>query len=212
MTTLMPRGYGGFPLYQFNPPKPSYGRYYNGGYARQGPAFAPHYPSQPLYQPPFNPVEGYPVSRMNQSRQPGMGTQMLMLYNKLDAQYRQEQHARDLRKLQKQYWKVQDYNIPPPMYSAPPPPAFYDPETVYQYEKVTKYVPFPVYITPGMRSYGASGNLGYLGGSNAAFGSGGGMSLPPKIRVIFIPNGQSFAQQPYTGSLVSHSLNTRSRP
>jgi hypothetical protein len=119
-----------------------------------------------------------------------------MLFNEFDEQYRQEQYLRKLEKIQKQYWKLQANSMPPPMYPAPV-PSNYSSGTVYQYEKETQYVPFPVFIGPGAGGYGAGRNIGY---------GGGGMSLPPKIRVIFIPTGQSFSQQPYTGSLVSNSF------
>jgi hypothetical protein len=213
MTTLVPRGYGGFPSFQFSPPNQINNRYYNDRYRRQGTYFAPHYPTQPLYQPPFNRAEGYPAPAVNQFRPPGLGTQLVMLFNELDEQYRQEQYLRKLQKIQRQYWKLQANSMPPPMYPAPV-PLNYSPGTVYQYEKETEYIPFPVFIGPGAGGYGAGRNIGYGGGGNFGYGpgpnltlgAGGGMSLPPKIRVIFIPTGQSFSQQPYTGSLVSNSF------
>jgi hypothetical protein len=196
MTKLMPRGYGVFPSYQFSPPNQFSNRYSNGGYPRQRVSFAPHYPTQPLYQPPFNPVERSVAPYVNQYEQPGLGTQLVLLFNELDAQYRQQQYLRQLQKMQKQYWKQQANNMPPPLY----PPGI-----VYQYEKETEYVPYPVYVGPGARSYGTGGYFGDTPGSNMTLGlGGGGMNLPPKIRVIFIPTGQSPFQQPCTGSLVSY--------
>jgi len=201
MTTLLPRGYGGFPSFQFSPPNQINTRYYNGRQPRRGASFAPHYPTQPLYQPPFNPIEGYPAPFVNQVREPGLGTQLVLLFNQLDEQYRYETYLRQLEKMQKRYWKQQANTMPLPMYSAPPPPLNYASNAVYEYEKETKYIPYPVFVNPG-----AGRNLGYPYGSTVPFGTGGGMNLPPKIRVIFIPTGQSFSQQPSTGSLVSNSF------
>lgn len=199
MTTLVPRGYGGFPSYQFSPPNQFTNRYFNGGYPRQGVSFAPHYPTRPLYQPPFNPVERSVAPYANQYREPGVTTQLIILFNELDAQYRQEQYLRQLQKMQKRYWKEQANNMPPPIYDSPVP--------VYQYEKETQYVPYPVYVGPGAGSYGAGRYFGNAPSSNTTVALSGGMNLPPKIRVIFIPTGQSFSQQPYTGSLVSYLFN-----
>ena len=237
MATLMPRGYGGFPSYQFSPPNQFHNRHYNGGYPRQGVSFvphyprqdvsfaphyprqgvsyaphhprqgapfapyyptqgmpfAPHYPTQPLYQPPMKPIDRAVVPYVNPYREPGIGTQLILLYNEADARYRQEQYQRKLEKMQRKYWKQQANNIPPQMYSSP--------GTVYLYEKETQYIPYPVPVGPGGRPFGAPG-------SNIAFGlggvGGGGMNLQPKVRVIFIPAGQSSYQQPWTGSLVSY--------
>jgi hypothetical protein len=204
MTTLMPRGYGGFPSYQFSPPNQFHNRHYNGGYPRQGVSFAPyyprqgvsfapHYPTQPLYQPPMKPADRSVVPYGNPYREPGLGTQLIMWYNEADARYRQEQYARQLQKMQRKYWKQQANNLPPQVYNSP--------GTVYLYEKETQYVPYPVFVGPGARPYGVPGSNVTLG---LGGGGGGGMNLQPKIRVIFIPTGQSFLQQPCTGSLVSY--------
>ena len=191
MVVLVPHGYGGFPSFQFSAPNQAKYQYYNGGYSRPGISFAPHYPTQPLYQPPMKPVDRYaPAPYINQVREPGLGTQMVLLFNRLDEQYRQEQYLRQMQKMEKKYWKQQAYNMPPPMYGS---------EQVIQYEKETRYIPFPVYIN-------SSGGVYAGAGSNLPVASGVNMSLPPKVRVIFIPPGQSFAQQPYTGSLVSSLL------
>ena len=200
MTTLMPRGYGVFPSYQFSPPNQFNNRYFNGGYQRQGVPFAPHYPTQPLYQPPFNPpVERSVVPYANQYQQPGTATQLIWLFNELDEQYRQEQYLRKLRKMQKQYWKQQANNMPPPIY--------YPPDPIYQYEKETQYIPYPVFVGPSAGNYGAGGYFGNAPASNMTVALRGGMNLSPKVRVIFIPAGQSFSQQPFTGSLVSYLFN-----
>lgn len=196
MMTLAPRGYGGIPSYQFSPPNQFNNRYYHGGHSRRSVTFAPHYPTRSFYQPPFYPVERSIAPPINQFREPGVSTQLVSLFNQLDAQYREEQYQRQLRKLEKQYWKRQGNNMPPPMY--PPTTMDFFPGAVYQYEKETKYVPFPVFV--GTRG----GLLGHGGaGSNLTLGLSGGMDLPPKVRVIFIPTGQSFSQQPCLGSLVS---------
>jgi hypothetical protein len=215
-TTLFPRGYGGFPSYQFSSPDQFNTQHYNNRYPRRGPSFAPHYPTKPLYQPPFNVTDRYTAPVINQFPQPGLTTQLINLFNELDAQYRYEGYLRQLEKMRKQYWKQQAQNIPltiypatlplpppPPLPSPLPPPMTYDPRTIFRYEKETQYVPYPIYIGPGGRGFGGGGNFG----SNYGYGTGGGMGLPPKIRVIFIPTGQSFLQQPYTGSLVSNLLN-----
>lgn len=190
MAALVPRGYGGFPPYQFMPPNQFNTRYYNGRYPKQGALFAPHYPTQPLYQPPFNPVNQNLAPVVNQFRKPGVTTELVALFNELDAQYRYEQYLRQRKKMEKEYWKQQINILPPTL--------FFSPAPLYQYEKETKYIPYPVYIGPGAGA-GGYGAGRYLGGS--------GMDLPPKIRVIFLPTGQSFSQQPYTGSLVSYPFN-----
>lgn len=246
MTTLFPRGYGGTPSYQFSSPDQFSARNYYGGYPKQG-AFAPHYPPQPLYQPPLNNVGVYSSPLINQYREPGLGTQIINFFNDLDAQYRYEGYLRQQEKLRKQQARQQitqmPYTYPPLLPPAPPPipvrpPVFMPPaaplpsplppkynfNTIYQYEKITQYVPFPVYIGPygpvpsnigaGGKltqflgpnvGYGAGGNLAQLPGANVGYSTGGNLSLPPKVRVIFIPAGQSYLQQPYTGSLVSNS-------
>lgn len=207
MMTLAPRGYGGFPSYQFSPPTHYSNRYYNGGHSRRHVSFAPHYPTKPLYQPPFRSVDHAMVPTVNQFREPGFGTQVLTLYNELDAQYRYEQYQRQLKKLEKKYWNMQANNLPPTMYPLPPPPpplqtTDYFPGAVFQYEKETKYVPFPVYMGTRTRFFGQGGG-GLTTNFTLGLGGSGGMDLPPKIRVIFMPTGQSFSQQPCAGSLVS---------
>lgn len=213
MAALAPRGYGGFPLYQFSPPKKFHTRHYDGRYSGSGVSFAPHYPTRSLYQPPFNPVERNVAPVIYQFREPGFRTQLELLFNELDAQYRYDQYQRQLQKMEKQYWKQQANNMPPPMYPRSPPmypgpPSLnYSPGAVYQYEKETKFLPFPVYVGPGAGLYGAGRRSGGGTSSNMIFGlGGGGMDLPPKIRVIFMPTGPSFSQQPYTGSLVRCSF------
>ncbi len=207
MTTLFPRGYGAVPSYQFSSPDQANNRYYNGRYPMGGTSFAPHYPTQPFYQPPFNATDRYLAPAINQVREPGLGTQLVMLFNELDQQYRYEEYLRQLEKMRKKYWKQQANAIPMTMYSAPPPPLNSPFNTIFAYEKETEYVPYPVYIHPGAGGYGTGGNLAYAYRPNVSFGPGSGMNLPPKVRVIFIPTGQSFSQQPYTGSLVSNSFN-----
>lgn len=200
MMTLAPRGYGNLPLYQFSPPNQFNNRYYHGGHSTRSVAFTPHYPTKSFYQPPFNPVDRSIAPMMNPFREPGAGTQLVLLFNQLDAQYREEQYQRQMRKLEKQYWKLHGNSMPPPMY--PPTTMDFFPGGIYQYEKETKYVPFPVFV--GTRG----GLFGHGGaGSNLTLGLSGGMNLPPKVRVIFIPTGQSFSQQPCLGSLVSDLFN-----
>lgn len=68
------------------------------------------------------------------------------------------------------------------------------------YEKETRYLPYPVF---GGSGYG--GGPGFTGGITtllAPGGVGGGRDLPPKIRVIFLPNGTPSLQQPCAGALV----------
>lgn len=228
MTTLYPRGYGGNPSYQFNSPNQFNTGYYYGRYPNRGASFAPHYPTHRLYQPPFNNADTYGLPIVNQYRRPGLGTQLVNFLSELDEQYRYEGYLRQLEKLQKQQARQQLATMPLTMYPALPPPAIRPPlfsppppilpppprnypfNTIYQYEKVTQYLPFPVHVGPGGVPLGTSGSLGNMFGSNLNYGTGGNMGLPPKIRVIFIPAGQSYYQQPYAGSLVSNSFNSSS--
>lgn len=219
MTTLYPRGYGGLTTYQFSSPNQHTNRYYNDRfytdrYSRHGTYFPPPYPTQPLYQPPLHPYDTYPTMSFNQSRKPRLDQKIESFFNNLDNQYRQEQYNRKLHKLEKQYAKLQGDYTPAAPYAGTTDYFGTNSGVVYQYEKETKFVPFPVLVNAQGQIVGGSGNLGsdnpwntsFSGGSNIPYGMGGGMSLPPKIRVIFIPTGQSSLQQPYTGPLVSNLL------
>jgi hypothetical protein len=141
-----------------------------------------------------------------------------MVLEEVDQQYRYDQYLRKLEKLQRQYWKLQGSRMPLPMYSAPqplPPPLSYNPGTLIEYPSPTQYMTYPPVIDPGAGSfgpplntgYGLPFNRGYGSGPTVNFGTVRGMNLPPKIRVIFIPPGQSFSQQPCTGPLVSSLFN-----
>jgi len=210
MMTFAPRGYGGFPSFQFSPPNQIINPYYNDGYRRQNAYFAPHYPSRPLYQPPFYPVKRHRSSRFDRARQPNIGEQLVMALEEIDEQYRYDQYLRKLEKLQRQYWKLQGSRMPLPMYSAPeplPPPLSYNPGSLIEYPNPTQYMTYPPVIDPGAGSYGPPLNTGYSLPFNRGYGSGPTVNLPPKIRVIFIPPGQSFSQQPCTGPLVSSLFN-----
>ena len=199
MTALVPRGFGSYPAYQVGLPNQYNNQYYYyGGYGRQPISFAPHYPAQPVYQPPMKHNDRYaPVPYFGpvKVKQPGLGTYALMRFNQLDEQYRYEQYLRQLKKMEKSYWKMQANNIPPQMYSN---------EVFVNYIKQTKFVPYPVYINSRGAVVNAGGGQGFFGSQNVPISNA--VSLPPKIRVIFIPTGQSYAQQPYTGSLVSYFI------
>ncbi|UJR25258.1 hypothetical protein I4U23_006610 [Adineta vaga] len=196
MATLFPPGYGNFPSYQFSAPNQVHNRYYTDGYRRREASFAPQFPTQPFYQPPFNPNVTYSSSqRDTKAGRPSFGAQLINAFNEWDYKYRQDQYLRRLEKLQRQYWNLENsagpsapYAIPPP----PPPPSMnYGGGTLFEYEKETEFLPYPVYMNQGARQYGGLPSLGY----------GGATTLPPKIRVIFVPMGQSFSQQPQTGPL-----------
>ncbi|CAM4758480.1 unnamed protein product [Rotaria magnacalcarata] len=183
MTTLVPRGYGGFPSYQFSPPNQIANRsYHQDRNISQGGYFLPHYPTQPFYQPP-----NY------QERQAGFGNRLSNFLTGLDERYRYEQYMRKLGKIERQYSKLHGYNASLPMY----PPSFetsnYHNNAVYEYERETRYVPMPIFMNPTSIGFGTSSNFNYE--------TTGSMSLPPKIRVIFIPTSQSSLQQPCTGPL-----------
>jgi hypothetical protein len=214
---LVPRGYGGFPPVQFGLSNQRSHRYYNNGYDRREAAFAPRYSAQQFYQPPFYSNGGYPSTAYDQMQRPGLGTQFVMLLNQLDDQYRYDQYLRNLEKMQRNSWRQPANTMPLPMYTAPVAPyaSNYHAGTVYNYVNEREYIPYPIYIGPGGAGYGLGrnlgydpSNLGYAASSNFNFGmGGGGTGLLPKIRVIFIPTGNSSLQQQYTGPLVSNSLN-----
>ncbi|CAF0816501.1 unnamed protein product [Adineta steineri] len=200
MATLFPPGYGGYPSYQFSSPNQYSSRYYNDRYGRREMAFAPHYPTQqPLYQPPFNPAGAYSSNRYDKAGLFGFGNQLIGALNELDDRYRQEQYYNRLSKLERQYQRLHGTAMPLPYQSAPQ----------YEYVKETQIVPFPILMNPGAASYGTQTiignnnpwNMGYNNNTTMNFGAGFGGDLPPKIRVIFIPTGQSLSQQPCTGPL-----------
>ena len=210
MTTLFPPGYGGYPSYQFSSPYQINSRYYADGYRRRETSFAPRHPTQPFYQPPFNPAVAYSAAQNNRDGRSNFGAQLISAFNQFDYQYRQQQYQRRLAKIQRQYWNLQSNAAPGPPHAIPPPqPSLnYGRGTLYEYEKETEFVPYPVYINRNTGYYGGETTSGY--GQQWGAGFGGGSSLPPKIRVIFVPTGQSFAQQPYTGPLVSCSSHSSS--
>ncbi|CAF3354141.1 unnamed protein product [Rotaria sp. Silwood1] len=202
MTTLMPRGYGGFPSFQFSSPNQTHNRYYNDRYPRYGASFAPHYPTPRFFQPPLYPTKSYTTAGLYQDQQSSFGSQFERFLYKLDDQYRYEQYLRRLRKIQGQYKGLQGNN-----YTSLTPNDHYG--TVYQYEKETKYIPIPVLMNSATERYaplinsglGFPPNIDYPVGLN--YGASHGMNLLPKIRVIFIPTGQSFLQQPWIGPLTT---------
>lgn len=203
MTTLFPPGYGGFPSYQFSSPNQINNRYYADGYRRRDMTFAPRYPTQPFYQPPFNPTVAYAAAQSYKDGRQGLGAQLVNAVNEMDYRYRQQQYQRKLAKIQRQYWNLQNNAIPPSPYQEPlpAPPLNYGRGTLFEYERETEFLPFPGYMHRGGGYYGGQTTLGYGQGWGAGFGAT--TTLPPKIRVIFVPTGHSYAQQPYTGPLVS---------
>jgi hypothetical protein len=182
MTTLFPRGYGGHPSYQFNSPNQITKQSYYGRYATSGTSFASPYSAQTMYQPPVDTIAKFPFVSRREFTESSIGERFLMLMHQLDEQYRQEQYARWLEKMRRQNLQQQLTTVPPPFYS-PPPPLNYPQTEMFN---------DPYYDTPLS--------------STVNFGPGG-MGLPPKVRVIFIPPGQSSCQQPWTGPLVSNSFN-----
>ncbi|CAF2318621.1 unnamed protein product [Rotaria sp. Silwood2] len=195
MTTLQPRGYGGLPSFQFSPPNRAHNRYYNDRYPRYGTSFSPHFPTPRFYQPPFYPNERYTTPGFYQDRRSGFGRQLATFLYRLDDQVRYEQYLRRLEKIQRQYGRLQNNN-----YATSLPWNSYG-GNVYEFEKETKYVPVPVFLNPNTGQYEPLGNSGL--GFSPNIGYPGGMNLPPKIRVIFIPTGQSSLQQPWIGPLTT---------
>ena len=193
MTTLVPHGYGGFPSYQFSPPSQFANRYHHDGHRSRRTAFAPSYPVQPFYQPPFNAFQRHKSYDLSQARQPGFMTQTATFLNNLNEQYQNEQNLRRLNKINSLYSKL--------------PTKYQPPEAIYEYEKETKFVPYPILVGPGSRNYRTAGNLGFGTYLNTFSGGSGTANLAPKIRVIFIPTGQSSMQQLGMGPLVSNSCN-----
>ena len=74
-----------------------------------------------------------------------------------------------------------------PLYTSP---------MLYEYESEIRYVPYPVNINRQSTTYGGRLSLGN--------GAEDALTLPPKIRVIFIPTGASSMQQAFTGPLVTY--------
>ncbi|CAF1024136.1 unnamed protein product [Rotaria sordida] len=192
MTTLLPRGYGSLPSFQFSSPNQIHNRYYNDTYPRYATSLTRHYPTQPLYQPPFYPPEKYTTTDLYQNQKPSVGAQVEAYLNRLDDQYRYERFARKLGKVEKQYARLLGNNYASGL-------SLYCPDVVNEYEKETEFVPVPAFMNPNTESYGSLGNIGYPGSLN--YETSVSMSLPPKVRVIFIPTGQSPFQQPWTGPL-----------
>ncbi|CAM4911949.1 unnamed protein product [Rotaria socialis] len=183
MAILVPRGYGGFPSYPFSSPNQIANRnYYHDRNTSQGAYFSPHYPTQTFYQPPYY-----------QDRQAGYGNRLSNFLTGLDERYRYEQYMRKLGKIERQYAKLHGYNAQLPMYPSSFETSNYHNDPVYEYEREIRYVPMPLFMNSTSIGFGTSSNFNYEPTSN--------MSLPPKIRVIFIPTGQSSLQQPCTGPL-----------
>lgn len=214
---MAPGAYGGLPPVQFGPPTHYRDRSHHAGYNRQPGAYPSFYTTQPFYQPPFNAQGPYPADGFGQARRPGLGAQLVSAVSRLDEQYRYEQYMQNLAKEQRRYFKQVHRNDMAKNNYPPYGEAGHRTNTTgdfIQYEQEIRYIPFPVYIRQPTNSFGGSGNLGagYLPNSGfgntftSAFQTQPNMNLPPKIRVIFIPTGNSFLQQQYTGPLVSDEV------
>ena len=212
-----PGAYGGLPPVRFAPPTHFRTRSHHAGYGKQPGAYPPFYSSQSFYRPPFNALEAYPMGNPNQARRPGLGAQLELALTRLDQQYRQESYIRSMEKQQGHFLREQARNdLALTTYPIAGGAGAWNQTTgeFIQYEQEIRYVPFPVYLSTRSGGLGGRGSLGY--GQMPTIGYGGSlisslqtqtnMNLTPKIRVIFIPTGNSSLQQPYTGPLVSDGV------
>lgn len=171
--------------------------------------FIPYlYPPIQNYQQTFYPMQGYLPPSYNNSGRSAMSTDLISV-NQSNKHYQYAQLMRHVGDMQTNYWK-QYANTMPVTRRSDALPAYNRPRKLYRFEKETRYLPFPVY-GQGPPGYGPSGNLGYgypsnpgLVGrlNNGLVNVGGIRNLPPKVRVIFIPQGTTSNQQPCSGALV----------
>lgn len=121
----------------------------------------------------------------------------LMTLSQFNQQQKYAQYIRHLNDVQmRSSNRESQRRIPPPRHTST---AWQNTSgQLYIYEKETRYLPYPVFGSSGR------GGLGFTGGLTTliAPGGGGGMDLPPKIRVIFLPTGTPSLQQPCAGALV----------
>ena len=204
MNALVPRAYGSYPVQT---------HYYPDQRGMQVTQWAPAV-SQPFYGSAMNTIPGYPANELNRRSKGTFAEQFVGWMNRLDSQYRHEQYIKQQGRTERRYWKDQINRLPPAIYTSSKPPGYLEtaPPSMYHYEQEIRYVPYPVYITPTgatgrQRNTGLPGSLATLpfamDTTTTFLGAANTMSLPPKIRVIFIPTGSSPMQQPCMGPLVS---------
>jgi len=213
MSALVPRNYGNFsPQGYFNSFKQKKNHYNDKKFLGQQPFFPFFQPSP--YQTYFFPTNGYPTTGYNQYGRSGVHSTSLIHSNRFDDHYKNTWPY--MNKMQKWYGKQQDTGVPLSYMNTRSSPLDYTNEPIYQYEREVRYVPFPVYIgpggsrirTPGNQEYGYTSGLGYPSRLNTTVRNFGPVSsLPPKIRVIFIPQASSCFQQSCGSSLVRNSFN-----
>jgi hypothetical protein len=202
--------YNGFSSSHFGSLNPYVDHSYDKRYGKQTAYFAPNYSAQSSYLPSFDHTEGYPIVPFDKARQSSLGVQFLSFMNQLDDQYRYEQYLRNLEKEQRKYLRDERSRMVSEMYTTS---MNYDNVGVYEYERETRYVPYPIYITSSGSRPSRGGTLVYDPTPTTAYASTSAlqwqtqvnMNLPPKVRVIFIPTGTPSIQQPCIGPLVSSS-------
>lgn len=151
------------------------------------------YPTRPHRRLPIYPKTKPLVSGFNPFSHYGPNMDWVRHANQLDNHY-----WRYFNRKQPRYLKNRMDNEQSPYFTTMATQGFplYTSPMVYEYERETRYVPYPVNFNRRNTTYG--------GGLSLSNGIEGGLTLPPKIRVIFIPTGSSSMQQAFTGPLVTY--------
>ncbi|CAF4311509.1 unnamed protein product, partial [Adineta steineri] len=164
-------------------------------------------PTQSYYQTPYIPNTRYSNNRYNHYRQPDVNSTSLIRPNLLYDRYQSQQTWPYINNTYKPHGRHFDNASFLPT-SAETVPIAYNKPLGIQYEREIRYFPYPVYGNEGIEDfvssdiYGYPTTLNYGGLPSAGLASFRNINtLPPKIRVIFIPQAPSQLQQPCANSL-----------
>ncbi|CAF1239853.1 unnamed protein product [Adineta steineri] len=164
---------------------------------------------QSYYQTTYIPNTRYSNNTYNHYRQPDVNSTSLLHSNQLDDPYQSQQTWPYINNTYKHQEKYFDNSFLLSTYTETIPKTYNKPPVV-QYEREIQYPPHPVFGNTGFAGIESSEDSGYNYNSNSKYRSmpNAGLanfrnvsSLPPKIRVIFIPQASSQLQQPCANSL-----------
>ncbi|CAF1340673.1 unnamed protein product [Adineta steineri] len=162
---------------------------------------------QSYYQTTYIPNTRYSNNRYNHYQQPDVNSTSLLYSNQLDDPYQSQQTWPCINKTYKHQEKYFDNSFLLTTYTETIPKTYNKPP-VHQYEREIQYPPHPVFGNTGFAGiessdiYGYPTTLNYGGLPSAGLASFRNINtLPPKVRVIFIPQAPSQLQQPCANSL-----------
>ncbi|CAF1340690.1 unnamed protein product [Adineta steineri] len=164
-------------------------------------------PTQSYYQTPYIPNTRYSNNRYNHYRQPDVNSTSLIRPNLLYDRYQSQQTWPYINNTYKPHGRHFDNASFLPT-SAETVPIAYNKPLGIQYEREIRYFPYPVYGNEGIEDFVSSDIYGYPTTVNYGGLPSAGLAsfrnintLPPKVRVIFIPQAPSQLQQPCANSL-----------